>query len=422
MTPEDNSELPAQEEKAPMLDKNNDVPSNDDDTVEFAELPSEEEVEVPEQGRFQEAVVYATDWTTETIVSQLRRGNIALNPSFQRRDAWRIQQKSRFIESLILGLPIPQIVLAESKERRGTFIVLDGKQRLLSILQFWGIGEGKNSEFSLSGLEVRKDLMRKKLSHLEAEPGFEDDLNALLNQPIRTVVIKNWPNVDFLHLVFLRLNTGSVKLSPQELRQALFPGPFSDWVDEAAVNSDAIKKLLNLSEPDYRMRDIEVLARHLAFRFFLEHYRGRMKGFLDSSFETFNKDWPEWEPKLQAALAEFELAVDSLVQVFGPSAGKKPGSKHFNRAVFDFLMFYAREEDIRAAMTSNSAKVEEAFNKAFDDAEFRSATERDTAGIPNTVKRLAMWGAELSEALEKQLPIPTSVDDGEEQRITFPGF
>ena len=323
---------------------------------------------------------------------------------------------------MILGLPIPQIVLAESKDRRGKFIVLDGKQRLLSILQFWRNGEGKNNEYALSGLEIRKDLARKKLSHLESEPDLEDDYNALLNQPIRTVVIKNWPNVDFLHLVFLRLNTGSVKLSPQELRQALFPGPFSDWVDDAAVKSPAIKELLNLREPDYRMRDIEVLTRYLAFRFFLKDYRGRMKRFLDFSFETFNKNWDEWEPSLETALEDFELAVDSLVQVFGSSVGKKPGSKQFNRAVFDFLVLYAHKKKIGTAMASNPVKVKDAFENLFSDADFKSATERDTAGVPNTVERLSKWGLVLSEVLEVELPIPTVVEDNKEQRIAFTGF
>ena len=82
------------------------------------------------------AVVTASDWTTETILSQLRQGNIDLTPSFQRREAWRNDRKSRYIESLFLGLPVPQIVLAERKGRRGSYIVIDGKQRLLSIRSF----------------------------------------------------------------------------------------------------------------------------------------------------------------------------------------------------------------------------------------------------------------------------------------------
>ncbi len=98
------------------------------------------------------AVVSGTDWTTETIVSQLKRNKIQLRPRFQRRDAWKRDRKSRFIESLIVGLPIPQIVLAESKQDRGKFMVLDGKQRLLAILQYWGIAEGENNAYALSGM------------------------------------------------------------------------------------------------------------------------------------------------------------------------------------------------------------------------------------------------------------------------------
>ena len=396
--------------------------SNDENSVEFSDLPSEEEVEILEQERFREAVLHATDWTTETIVSQLKRGNIVLNPSFQRRDAWKIQQKSRFIESLILGLPIPQIVLAEAKNQRGKFIVLDGKQRLLSILQYWGLGEGANNEYALSGLEIRRDLARKKLVNLESDPTLENDLNALLNQPIRTLVIKNWPSIDFLHLVFLRLNTGSVKLSPQELRQALFPGSFSDWVDDAAVASPGIKTLLKLREPDYRMRDIEILSRYLAFRFFLSDYRGRMKNFLDLAFERFNADWERWKPMLETAVADFEAAVDTLVQIFGGAAGRKPGSRHFNRAVFDFLIFYAQSGPVRSAMLERPREVRETFDALFGDAAFKSATERDTAGVPNTVLRLSKWGKVLSTAIENELPVPAVRDEDGEQRVVFSGF
>lgn len=83
--------------------------------------------------------MFATDWTADTIINQLGKGNIRLDPAFQRRDAWTIQRRSKFIESLILGLPIPQLVLAEGPEGKGTFLVIDGKQRLLSLQQFAGI-------------------------------------------------------------------------------------------------------------------------------------------------------------------------------------------------------------------------------------------------------------------------------------------
>lgn len=186
--------------------------AQEDVPVEFdASAGDEQEEDSSAKLSYDQAVVHATDWTTETIISQLRRGNITLNPRFQRRDAWSVQQKSKFIESLIMGLPVPQIVLAESKDKRGSYLVLDGKQRLLSLLQYWALGKGAKNRYALSGLQILTHLNRRKLSDLDQEPSFESEYNALLNQTIRTVVIRNWPNIEFLHLVFLRLNTGSVR-------------------------------------------------------------------------------------------------------------------------------------------------------------------------------------------------------------------
>src|SRR4051794_16137985 len=82
------------------------------------------------------ATVSASDWTAETLLRQIERGNIDLDPAFQRREAWSTVKQSRFIESLIVGLPIPQLVLAERRGSKGRFLVLDGKQRLISMRKF----------------------------------------------------------------------------------------------------------------------------------------------------------------------------------------------------------------------------------------------------------------------------------------------
>ena len=77
------------------------------------------------------ATLWSTDWTAETIVSQLKRRNINLSPRYQRRQAWDPKRQSRFIESLILGLPVPQIILAEDNSRRGSF---KGHHNLLTLI------------------------------------------------------------------------------------------------------------------------------------------------------------------------------------------------------------------------------------------------------------------------------------------------
>lgn len=392
------------------------------DAVEFTDLPADDEINVESARGFSDAVVHGTDWTTGTIVDQLRRGNILLKPRFQRRDAWRVQHKSRFIESLMLGLPIPPIVLAEQKEQRGKFIVLDGKQRLLSLLQFWGLGDGANNAYALSGLQVLKDLNRKTFEDLEREPRFENYLNALLNQPIRTAVIKNWPDTNFLHLVFLRLNTGSVKLSPQELRQAIVPGKFTDWVDEAALKNQTLQHLLGITEPDFRMRDVELLARFFSFRFFIADYRGRMKEFLDKSFETLNANWGAYLEKCEDGLSQFEKGVRSLEQVFGASLARKPGGKLFNRAIFDFLIFYAQHEVVRIAQEQHVQALKREYELLFQSQEFTAAVERDTAGIPNTVRRLASWCEVLNRICGLALPVPRLVNVDGDHRINCIDF
>lgn len=373
----------------------------------FADESDEEDVSENLSHYSVAALVSGTDWTTETIVSQLRRGNIKLNPGFQRRDAWDRDRKSRFIESLIVGLPIPQIVLAESKSDRGKFIVLDGKQRLLSILQFWGFGDGPNNAYALSGLTLRPDLKRRDYTALSTDPKLESDFNALCNQPIRTVVIRNWKDTNFLHTVFLRLNTGSVKLSPQELRQALIPGAFSDYIDRVSGTSLGLRGILRCDTPDPRMRDTEILARFLSFHFFANAYPGRMKEFLDKSFEKLNNSWPDHEANIQDAVANFESGVSELQKIFGPRLARKPGSPQFNRAIFDALIYFHSQDTVRVALGKREQAVLSAYDSLFiEGSPFLKAIESDTAGAPNTATRFRLWAEALSSIVGETLSPP----------------
>lgn len=393
---------------------------------EFEFIDEEDSELAPaETEAFSQAVLHSADWTVDTIVSQLTRGNIELNPRFQRRDAWSVKRKSAFIESLILGLPVPQIVLAEKKGQRGKYIVLDGKQRLLSLLQFTGNAQGTNNTFRLSGLEARPDLIRKSYLNISADAGLEDDLNAFANYTIRTVVIRNWPNHDFLHIVFLRLNTGSVKLSPQELRQAMFPGEFSNFVDDSAAASRQLQRLLSRDTSDPRMRDVELLVRFLGFHFFLTSYSGRMKDFLDETCESLNNDWGTKEAALQAAVTTFEAAVTTLMNAFGDERiARKEGSKSFNRAIFDALVFYAADDQIREAMQNSPDAVQRAYAEAIENEDFLVAVESDTAGVPNTLARLRIWGELLRGALQLNFNIPTARPASTASRagVDFAGF
>lgn len=373
-----------------------------------------------------QAVVASTDWTTETLINQLRRGNIALNPRFQRRDAWGTDRKSRFVESIILGLPIPQVVLAERAGQKGTYIVLDGKQRLLSMMQFAGIAaEGsKNNKFSLEDLEVRDDLNGKTYADIEHDLGLMQTLNAFHNQTIRSVVIRNWPNMAFLHMVFLRLNTGSVTLSPQELRQAMFPGPFSDFLDDTASASTSLQELLELDEPDFRMRDVELLARFLAFANFVGKYAGELKPFIDEACSQLNVEWFSREAVLKSQAAAFELALTAGLQIFGrENLARRPGGmgkrRPFNRAILDTILFYFSDQQVRDLAVAKPGEVRAAYETLYkSNLEFARASESSTKTVAATYARYRLWGEALRAAVGAQFILP----ELQNNRILFAGF
>ncbi|MFN7852160.1 MAG: DUF262 domain-containing protein, partial [Dolichospermum sp.] len=265
----------------------------------FFEEEEDQEIEsqplselIPELKQIREIVVSGSDWTTATILDQLLRNNIQLTPRFQRRDAWDITLKSRFIESLILGFPVPQIVLATSQEQ-GKFIVLDGKQRLLTILQFYGRSDENipNNAFALRNLEFRRDLIGKKYEDIRSDLFLSRDTDNLDNQTIRTMLLRNIKDENFLYKIFLRLNVQSTPLSAQELRQALHHGSFINFLDDQSIKSQALKKIFKSPHPDFRMRDVELLLRYVGFHYFLSKYSGNLKSFLDMTCTELNKDW-----------------------------------------------------------------------------------------------------------------------------------
>lgn len=397
---------------------------NCDETVELID-ESEEQSEDYNNTKASDVALSGSDWTTETILSQLRQGNIDLNPRFQRRDAWSLVRKSRFIESLILGLPTPQIVLAEKtgKGQRGQFLVLDGKQRLLTLSQFAGESSGKYANFKLKGLDVRKDLNDKSFSDFKNDFCLLEDLNTFNNQTIRTVVIRFWKDIDFLHLVFQRLNSNSVALSPQELRQSLFPGHFSEFIDERAATSKQLQNLLGNKEPDFRMRDIEILIRFLGFSFFLNQYSGNLSGFLDFTCKELTRTWEKDESQIKSRVDDFESAIDCASTIFGENnVGRKWTGNNFegrlNRAILDVQTFYFSNLEIREISLKNSEQLKISFKKlCTENNQFRNSIETTTKSLNAVFDRIQLWGSTLQDVTGLRFSIPAL--NAERKRIIF---
>ncbi len=377
------------------------------------QLETEEDIASPIKRINSEAVLSGNDWTTETIISQINKGNIQLNPSFQRRDAWDLIRKSKFIESLILGLPVPQIVLAESRERRGAYIVLDGKQRLLTLRQFSASETDEiYNQLKLKGLEIRKDLVGFSLDLLKSNLAYFDDQSSFENQPIRTVVIKNWPDENFLYHIFLRLNTGSVPLSPQELRQALHPGAFVSYLDESSSTSNCFKDILKISKPDFRMRDAELLLRYFAFKNYLTDYTGLLKEFLDNTCMKLNRDWALKKQMIIQQAESLELAHSTVKLIFRKNGYRKWSGREyetrFNRAIFDIMSLSMSNSDVRDAVKGKESIVENAFKDLCStNADFRNSIETTTKSLWATYTRISLWYSQVNEILGTELHVPT---------------
>jgi hypothetical protein len=372
-------------------------------------------------------IVAGTDWTTATILDQMERENIQLNPRFQRRDAWDIIRKSRFIESIFLGFPIPEIVLASHEKTGKKFIVLDGKQRLLTILQFYGKSETINDSFTLKNLEFRLDLNGCTHQDIKNNPSLNSVLDELDNQTIRTTWIRNWHTESLLYKIFLRLNVENTPLSPQELRQALHPGDFINFLDDESIKNQALREILKSKNPDPRMRDVELLLRYVAFHHFLSDYRGNLKAFLDMTCEKLNNDWKYRKIEIEDTVSQFEKAVQTTTTIFGEEnifrvwlSSSKTYRRKLNRAILDVMVFYFSDPVIRQAAENNRAEVENAFKElcSSSNSEFRDAVEKSTTSIRETHTRLSLWGKALLKVLDVEFNVPELVDN----RIIFNGL
>lgn len=365
------------------------------DTADF--LAETEDLEavplVPDQGEDEgdltdtaetfTASVGGKDWTVETLVTQMRKGRIDLDPTFQRRNAWLGNRKSKLIESIMLGFPIPQIVLAEKLDNPGHYFVLDGKQRLLALRQFFVDPNDPRDEgfepLRLGSLEVLSQLNRKDANALEsARP---DLYAAIENHSIRTVVLGQWNSQRLLLSLFLRLNTGSVMLSPQELRQALIHGKFMRWLDAESGDLLPLRRLLGNSHPDRRMVDAELALRHLAFTTSPIRYRGNLKEFLDDTSRLYNDDWAKLEESANDALLQLATAIGAGFELFGADriCRKWSGSKFeraLNRAVFDVQMYSLSIPEVRDALAGHGEGLIERFKHSCeqDEAFVRSIT------------------------------------------------
>ncbi|MGA9766510.1 MAG: DUF262 domain-containing protein [Rhodomicrobium sp.] len=314
------------------------------------------------------------DFNVLTISSFLDAGSIIL-PPYQRNYIWDKARASKLIESLILGLPVPQLFLYEEAKNR--FAILDGQQRLLSIYFFMKKRFPRKTQrmtlrdiFAEAGGFPERVLADNKYFqpfsvHLPAVGGEDRSPLHGLNydtlqehhrrafdlRPMRCVIIKqNEPKDDnsSVYEIFDRLNTGGVNLKPQEIRANLYYSDFYKFLYD--TNKDPRwRRILGQNDRDEKLRDVELLLRAFAMLCFADEYRPSMTRFLNRfsnhAKKTFND---ELIAKLQRIFEAFLSSSSSI----DPAAFKI--SDRFSIAVFEAALYGKFIETWRGNMAESA--------------------------------------------------------------------
>ena len=355
-------------------------------------------------------VVAPADWTIGTLNSQIGK-QIDLDPAFQRRNVWSATAKSSFIESLFLGIPIPQILLSSKPENRNSFIVLDGKQRLLTIKEFLGGRFQSGRKFKLKELRVLKQLEGKTWEEISEDGEWSQ---RLLNETQRTAVIRNWSSEKVLYEIFYRLNSGSVKLSPMELRMSLHPGDFLKFIISWTENIGPLHELLGKTSPDNRMNDVELAVRYLAFSDDRYEYNGDLKAFLDAVCKDLNTEFTNETDRVKDVVGSLEnmnLAIRFGLETYQRKefCRKFVNGKYdnrFNRAVFDVQVGALAVPELREAVEKEPKKFKDAFELVSRSSEFIKSVESTTKTNEATRTRFQMFFNEVGNKYGIELSIP----------------
>lgn len=348
-------------------------------------------------------IVYSRDWTVATILNQIEQGNIDLNPGFQRRNAWNDTKRSRLIESILIGYPIPEIVLAESKGKRNSFVVIDGKQRLLTIA-----GYKDNEKYKYWDRKNPKTAgLKSKYNALSYDDLFSDFnlLRIFENSALRCTVISNYQSENSLYDIFYRLNAGSTKLSSQELRQALNKGKFSEFLIQVTDEDNILRNVMNIKDPDKRLRDVEVLLRCMSFLEYASDYKGNLLQFLDNKTKVFNERWDSDQEYIEKLKNRVFEAVKKLVDVFGNNneVGRKYKNGElntkFNRVLLEVLVFFFDKIEHEKLTIDNNSKFKDLYIKLFEeDFDFQATIDGSTKNMENYKIRYSRIQDIVSEA------------------------
>ncbi len=326
--------------------------------------------------RFSDKKVFTdkTNFPLSTLREMVDEGDIVPNPDYQRDYVYNDKQASKLVESVLLGIPIPTIYLCQEEDN--TYSVIDGQQRITSLVKYL------KNEFALSGLKELNELNGKFFKDLP-----KDIQKKLKASSLSTISLLNESSY-LKYEIFARLNQGAVKLNPQELRNCIYRGTFNNMLDDIAANNPHLHSLFH--DENNRKSYQERILRFFALRNY-QDYQSSMLKTMNSYMERHQNDG---EDEIKAAKNKFNSTIDIIKQVLGGTAflafDRNKGTiyEKFSGSVYDSIIIPFSFFD-KHSLIANADRIREAILKVKkEDETYREDTYAATGSKTRVIRRI----------------------------------
>lgn len=259
------------------------------------------------------------DYSIDFLVQQYHENEFYIPDEYQRQYIWDDANKNRFIESILLGLPIPFMFFSDTDD--GRCEIIDGAQRTQTLEEFMG------NELVLSNLKKLTELNGYTYSNLP-----EYFKRKFKKTTMRIIVLSDETTIEIRQEIFNRINTAGIRANASEIRRGSYAGPFMDFLRECTKNPVFIKVCPVSKTSKKRYEDLELVLRFFAFINNYKNFNHRVDEFLDEYVENaqgnFDKD---------AFKVEFENMLAFVDRYFENGFRKTKNSKSTPRVRFEAI-------------------------------------------------------------------------------------
>jgi hypothetical protein len=321
-----------------------------------------------------------------TVLGFLKRidqKKVLMNPDFQRNLVWKQFQKSQFIESLILNIPLPPIYV--SQDLNGNYIIVDGLQRSATLRDFL------KNKFPLEGLQAIPKLNGLVFSELEmALQARIEDKNLLL------YILKSSVPMVVVYDIFNRINTGGTQLTRQEIRNCIFIGKSTDLL-KVLSEHELFKKATDYGISPIRMKDREAVLRYLAFKIFdyNKDYNNDMDDFLGRTMRRINgMDASQLDNLKKDFLRSMKLTFD-LFEYRNFRLPTEFSRGRINIAMIESISFFVSNQSDKF-LISNQETIKKNYNELLGNTEYIESVRFSTGSTSKVKTRFEKASSILS--------------------------